>query len=136
MIKNKAMITERKFDAFVKRVLRNRHFDYIKKKQRETDRLTVIPLESVEGYERTIKEEMFNSLSMLIDGVKVVFHDECLYLALESLDMTKKRIVIYFYIFGFSLSEISQMLNLKKETIKVYKSIALKELRKTYESFL
>lgn len=133
---NQAAIIERKFDAFVKRVLRNRHFDYIKKRKRENDRLTVISPESVEGYEKVIKEEMFNPLSMWIDGVKVVFYDECLYLSLECLDITKKRIVIYFYIFGFSLTEISQILDLKKETVKVYKSIALKELRVTYESFL
>lgn len=133
---NQAAIIERKFDAFVKRVLRNRHFDYIKRKRRETERLTVVPVESVEGYEKIIKEEMFHSLSMWVDGIRVMFHDECLYLALERLDLTKKRIIIYFYIFGFSLTEISQMLNLKKETVKVYKSIALKELRETYESFL
>lgn len=133
---NHTKITERRFDCFVKRVLRNKHFDYIKRKERVNERMNFISYDALSFNENMLKEEMFSVCKIWMDGVEICFQDELLYLSVERLDITKKRIIIYYYILGFSISEISQLLHLKKDTIKVYKSIALKELRETYESFL
>lgn len=129
-------ITMQQFDCFVKQVLKNKHFDYIRRKKQMNDRMRLTSLDTLPFGENVLKKEMFSVCTMLVDGIEIQFQDELLYLSIEGLDMTKKRIIIYYYILGFSIFEIAQMLHLKKDTIKVYKCIALKELGGIYESFL
>ena len=132
---NRSSIIERQFNAFVKKVLTNRHYDYINRQKRMNESIIEIPLDSVTSEQR-LKEDMFPSFQLCIDGYYIPILDETLYLSLESLDMRKKRIVVYYYFLGFSLSEIGAILDLKKESVKVYKSKAIRELREKYESFL
>lgn len=127
---------ERQFDAFVKRVLRNRHFDYIGRKKREREGMITFPLSNYHNGEDMLKEEMHIIHQMRIDGLKICIKDEILFLSIEKLDMVKKRIVLYFYFLGFSIEEIAALLGMKKNTVKVYKSIAIRELREAYSSFL
>ncbi len=132
---NRSSIIERQFNAFVKRVLTNRHYDYINRQKKMSESIVEIPLDSAIN-EQKLKDDMFSPYRLYIDGYYIPIQDETLYLSLESLEVRKKRIVIYYYFLGFGLSEIGAMLGLKKESVKVYKSKAIRELREKYQSFL
>lgn len=132
---NHSGIIERQFNAFVKKVLTNRHYDYISRQKRRSENYMETSFDSVTSEQR-LKEDMFLTFYLYMDGYHIPIEDETLYLSLESLEMKKKRIVVYYYFLGFNLSEIGAMLGLKKESVKVYKSKAIRELREKYKSFL
>ena len=127
-------IIERQFDSFVKRVLKNSHYDYLRK---HICKIQTLPIEQVPEGELLLKEDMFFEYSKIrLFGIDISIKDEKLYISLLMLSRIKREILLYYYFLGFSLAEISKIVGLEKSSVKVYKSQAIREVRKLYGSIV
>lgn len=122
---------ERSFDAYCKRVIKNRLRDYKRHEawRKEHEISTNMISENILSNDNT---EIFLEV-VFFEGEGYVIRNGSLREALEKLPEEKFRIIMEYYFFGKTDQEISEELRLKRTTVRNRRYSALCIIRKTLE---
>jgi len=126
---------EHQFDAFCKIVLKRKARDIYQKRARlaareiEFSGMTEAQFESLS----CMDEYFTDSQQFKVLNFDITVQDELMAEALAALPEDKRRIVLLYYFLGMNDREISEMLNIVRETVQYRRTSALKQLKQFLE---
>lgn len=131
------------FDSFCKKILKYRARDYYRKDQLNKSR--EISLESISAcaLEKKLTNEnrttgdsfhMVNHIN--ICEIEISIFDDALFMALDTLSVDQKRIILLYYFFGYNDREIAEMTNNTRRTMNNRRRKALDLLKFRIEADL
>lgn len=118
------------FNAFCWKVIRRSVLNQLRGYVRHCRNYGTVSLEEAEESAMAVYDDVLEGkVEIPAGGTVILIGDERLAVALLELQDTKREIILRNTAFGYSLSEIAIQLDLKYDTVKRYKSYAMKELR-------
>lgn len=117
---------ENRFDAYCKRVLKNRLIDY--KREESLKRAQEISLNLVKETDLVTFDN--ETIVVMVEDEECIVRDEDLLDALNCLPEEKYKIVMCYYYLGMTDKEISQKLEQKRTTVRNKRYRAIYILRK------
>lgn len=117
---------ENRFDAYCKRVLKNRLIDY--KREEAIKREQEISLNLVQEADLVTADN--ETIVVMVEDEECIVRDEDLLDALNRLPEEKYKIVMCYYYLGMTDKEISQKLEQKRTTVRNKRYRAIYILRK------
>ena len=118
------------FHVFCRKVIRRSVLNQLRGYVRYCKNYGTVPLEETEESAMAVYDDVLEGkVKIPVCGTVVLIGDEKLAAALLEMQDTKREIVLRNTAFGYSLSEIAGQLELEYDTVRHYKSNAMKELR-------
>lgn len=121
---------QKRFDAYCCSVIRKRAFKQIGKYIQYCKKYAAIPVEEMEELTATEEENPTDKFIFVIEGEQVYIEDEFLADAISELQERMRNVLLLNVALEHNLSEIASMLDIRYNTVKVYKSLALREIRR------
>lgn len=132
--KSPELATERMFDCFCKKVIRNRNYDLIRRQKRLAARevpYEQIPIEPFAFDTYPAENEQFD----VLQDVPITICDTSLAQALHSLAPSRCQIVLLAYCLSFTDGQIADALNMNRSTVQYQRSKAVIQLRGLLETY-
>lgn len=118
------------FHVFCRKVIRRSVLNQLRGYVRYCKNYGTVPLEETEESAMAVYDDVLEGkVKIPVCGTVILIGDEKLAAALLEMQDTKREIVLRNTAFGYSLSEIAGQLELEYDTVRHYKSNAMKELR-------
>lgn len=118
------------FHAFCRKVIRSSILNQLRGYVRYCRNYGTVSLEETEESAMAVYDDVLEGkIKIPVCGTVVLIGDEKLAAALLEMQDTKREIVLMNTAFGYSLSEIAGQLELGYDTVRHYKSNAMRELR-------
>ena len=125
---------EQTFDSFCKSVIRNESTDARRELAAKAER--EVPLSSiVEGCSGLyINEDPFQYCrTYYVKDIPVNIHNHDLGESLQYIPSSRRDVILLFYILGFNDREITEILGISKDAVRIRKTAALKRLKQLIE---
>ena len=123
----KELVTEKLFDAYCKRVLKNKNRDLLRHERYLTRHETPLQESIFEPYTMDAYFEGCNQFQP-VRGITVIVHDEWIAQALTSLNADMRNIVLLSYFLDLTDKQIASVLDMKRSTVQFRRSKALAQL--------
>ena len=125
---------EQTFDSFCKTVIRNESTDARRELASRAER--EIPLSSFTESSGClfVNEDPFRYCrTYYVKGIPVDIHDHDLGESLQYIPSPRRDVILLFYILGFNDREITEILGISKDAVRIRKAAALKRLKELIE---
>ncbi len=118
------------FHSFCWKVIRRSVINQLRSYVRHCKNYETVPLEETKESATAVYDDILEGKTKIpAGGMVVLIKNEELAEALMELPDTKREVILLSAALGYSLSEIAVWMNLKYDTVKSYKSNAMRELR-------
>lgn len=127
---------EHAFDAFCMRTIHNAAISIHRSLAAQTAREIPLSADASDAWTALWTEDAYrlDGREFCVNGRRVVVYDPELSLALQYITPQMREIILLSYFLEHSESEIGQLLGLKKSTVNMKKTAALKRLREIIEA--
>ena len=125
---------EQTFDSFCKSVIRNESTDARRELAAKAEREVSLSSFAESGSYLFVNEEPFRYCrTYYVKDIPVNIHDYTLGESLQYIPSPRRDVVLLFYILGFNDREITEILGISKDAVRIRKTAALKRLKQLIE---